>query len=167
MTTPTTLDGFVVNGQAAGSNAAITVDVSTGAVIQNVTVNGGAGTNSVGILVQRGGGTRATPLIRDAAINGGTGTSSAIGVSVVNSSPTLSRNCSAFDSAGRCTSWGCFNATRFVRGRTSGNGAAGAQTYAVRLQDGAGTVIDTSALCSSDGQGDVAGLRISGPRPAF
>ena len=162
VTTPTTLDGFVVNGFASGVNAAILVDGSTGAIIQNVTVNGGAGTDSAGIIVQRGGGTRATPLIRDAAINGGTGSSTAIGVSVVDSAPTLSRNCSTFDGAGRCTSWGCFNATRFVRGRTSGNGTAGSKTYAVNLQDGAGTVIDTSALCSFDGQGDVAGLHITG-----
>jgi hypothetical protein len=89
VTTRTALDGFTVNGtvNSSGTTAAITVDGSTGAVINDDIVNGG-GVNGGGTgLVTYGihaDGTNgsATPLITDNAILGGTGATS-IGIPLV------------------------------------------------------------------------------------
>jgi hypothetical protein len=163
ITSPTTLDAFVVDGRSDPTNAAITITGSTGAIVDSCFVNGSGGTNSVGILITDSGVTRATPRIQNSAIQGGSGSASAIGVRVVRSSPVISRNCDTYDSQGRCINWGCFGSNRFVRGRMAGStGGAGSVTYAIRLEDSPNTTIDTSAVCSSAGQGNVAGVRISG-----
>jgi hypothetical protein len=164
VTTTTILDGFTIQAQNVATNAAITVTGSTGAVISNDFVDGAAGTSSVGILVQASGATKATPTIRNCGISGGTGSSSSIGVRSVSSAPVITRNCSSFDAAGRCTSYGCSSIDpRSIRGRTSGgtNGPL-TQTYAVKLEASANALVDGNALCSSAAPGDVAGLHISG-----
>jgi hypothetical protein len=160
---PTTLDGFVVDGRNDPTNAAITITGSTGAIVDSCTVNGSSGTSSVGVLVTDAGGTKATPRLQNSAITGGSGSASAIGIRVVRSSPVVTRNCDTIDSQGRCTNWGCFGTNRFVRGRVaSSTGGAGSVTYAIRLEDSPGSIVDTSAVCSSNGQGNVAGIRLSG-----
>jgi len=161
----TILDGFVVSAHLDPTNAAITVTGSTGAVISNNAVSGNVGTNSVGILVQDSTGTKATPLIRANAIVGGNGSASSIGIRSVNSAPVIRGNCSSFDSAGRCNVYACFGASLFVRGRVSGSiggTTSTSGTYAVKLESSPGAIVASSAICSSDGAGDVGGVRITG-----
>ncbi|MBI2388712.1 MAG: hypothetical protein HYV09_03760 [Deltaproteobacteria bacterium] len=163
VTSATTLDGFVIDGRNDPTNAAVTITGSTGAILDGCVVNGAGGTSSVGVLVTAASGTKATPRIQNSAITGGSGSASAIGIRVVGSSPVISRNCDTYDSQGRCQNWGCYGTQRFVRGRINGNtGATGSVTYAIRLESSPSTTIDTSAVCSSSGQGDVAGVRLSG-----
>ena len=163
VTSPTTLDGFIVAAKPDPTNAAITITGSTGAVVDGCIVDGGqGGTTSVGVLIVDSAGTAATPRIQNSTITGGLGSSSAIGIRSVKSAPIISRNCDTLDAQGRCSNYGCFGTSRYVRGRSSGTGSPGAQTYAVRLEDSPNTIVDTSAICSANGQGDVAGIRISG-----
>jgi hypothetical protein len=157
VTTPTALDGFTVVASTMATNAAVTVEGSTGATLSNDIINGGTGQVSVGVEVIAG----ATPLISRSAVTGGNGTTSATGVHSLAARPTLSDNCSTFGPTGRCTQ-GCFNAARFVRGRAQ-NGPAGANAFAVRLEDSPGAIVERSATCSGAGTADTASVRLTGP----
>lgn len=186
VTSPTSLDGFTVNAtvNATGTTAAITVQGSTGAIINDDIVNGGGvGSASVGLVTYGihvdGTSGSATPRITNNAILGGTGKTS-IGVRSYRSAPVIEDQCgiasgSPYDSAGRCSEWACGSACwnavirRFIRGRPANSNTCGAatatadtETNAVRLEDSAGAVVARNAMCTSNSQGDAAGVRITG-----
>ncbi|MEW5739813.1 MAG: MopE-related protein [Myxococcota bacterium] len=156
VTSPTAIDGFTLVGANMADNAAVTVEGSTGAIISNDTITGGAGQNSVGVKVLAQG----TPTITRCGIVGGSGTVSAIGVHSQGSRPLLTDNCSQFGPTGRCTT-GCFAGTRYIRGRPQNS--TGQISYAVRLEDSPGAIIERTATCSGAGTGDVGSVRVSGP----
>ena len=159
VTAPTIMDGFTIVGRNDPTNAAVTVKGSTGAVISNDVVFGGAGTTSYGVNVTDSSGAPATPTISNNAITGGNGTALAVGVRSLNSAPVLQGNCSSFDAAGRCTAV-CGTVGRFIRGRAIGSGA---ESYGVRLETSPGTVIDQNSICSGGTTtADAAGVRLSG-----
>src|SRR5436190_14425923 len=162
VTSPTILDGFAITGGNAATNAAVTITGSTGAVLSNDQITGGAGTNSYGVNVVDDAGTAATPTLSGNAITGGTGTALAIGVHSVHSAPTIQKNCPTFDASDRCTS-SCASAgtQRFIRGRTTGS--TGTESYGLRLEDSPGTSVATSSICSNAAStAEADGIRISG-----
>jgi hypothetical protein len=156
---PTILDGFTVSASSDPTNAAITVEGSTGAVINNDVIAGGGGTESYGIKVgfkER----PATPHITNSAISGGTGADLAVGVDSVSSAPVIQGNCSTFDAAGRCTADGCRTSERFIRGHVSGT--PGKTSHAVRLESSPGALVAQNALCGAASTGASFGLWLAG-----
>ena len=164
VTANTILDSFTIAGTSDPSNAAITVQGSTGAVISNDIVSGGTGTTSYGVNVIDNTGTPATPTISNNAITGGSGTALAAGVRSLNSAPVIQGNCSSVDAAGRCSAFCGGTATRFIRGRTPSS--TGAESYGVRLETSPGAVVDQNSICTTATNGtsttDAAGVRLSG-----
>ena len=159
---PTILDGFTVNAGAFATSAAITVRGSTGAVISDNIVTGGAGTTSVAVNVVDDAGTAATPSLVLNTISGGSGSTLSIGVRSLNSAPRIEGNCDALDAGGRCTtSCGGAAAPRSIRGRASGT--TGTQTYGLRLESSPGALVSRSSICTGGtSTADAAGVRISG-----
>ncbi len=158
----TILDGFTVAGGTQTSNAAITVEGSTGAVINNVVVTGGAGSNSIGVDILESGETRATPTISRSNIHGGTGSATAIGVKSYRSTPTLQDLCDTFDSNGRCNVASPCAATGLqVRGRANITGTT-ARSYGVFLTDSPGAVIARSTICGGSSSTESNGVRLAG-----
>ncbi len=148
VTSPTILDGFTVQGHSDPANAAITVNGSTGAIVNNDIVIGGAGTTSVGIDVVSTSATVATPLITRDAVSGGTGSALSIGIRSVGSAPVIQNNCATVDAAGRCTSGGCGNTvTSFIRARTLGS--SGTASTGIRLENSPNALVDSNGICTT------------------
>ncbi len=80
VTAATILDGFAITAGNVAVNAAVTVEGSTGAVVNKNIIIGGAGTTSYGVNVIGSGGTAATPTLSNNAITGGSGSTMAVGV---------------------------------------------------------------------------------------
>ena len=155
ITSPTSIDGFNILASNSATNAAVTVEGATGAVINNNAILGGSGQTSVGINVIGS----ATPTISRNQITGGAGAQSSIGVRSSGAKPTIVDNCGAFNANGRCSQY-CFNGARYIRGRVNLN--TGATSYGVKLENSPGAVIERSALCSGQAATDAAGVRLSG-----
>jgi len=175
ITAPTMLSGFTVVANDVASNQAILVSGATGAEISDNVITGGGGSTSIGVnIVASAGGSAANARLTHNVIIGGTGSAQAIGVRVASSVASIGQHCgltgggSGIDAQGRCTPFPCtFTGsmlTHYIRGRLAGNFGAGtaSETYAIRLENAAGTSIDQNALCSSNGQGDAAAVRLSG-----
>jgi len=163
----TILDGFTVAGGALATNAAITVEGSRGAVINNVVVNGGSGTNSVGIDILEGGETRATPTISKSVINGGTGSALAIGIRSYRSAPIVQDVCDAYDSAGRCSQTSpCTTTGQAIRGRANITGTT-ARSYGVLFSDSPGAVLARAAICGGGASTESNGVRLTGDLTGF
>jgi hypothetical protein len=160
VTAATILDGFTILGRNDPTNAAVTVEGSTGAVINNDVITGNAGTTSYGVNVTDSAGAAATPTISNNMITGGNGTALAVGVRSLDSAPLIQGNCSSFDASGRCSA-SCGTATRFIRGRATGG--TGAESYGVRLETSPGAVVDQNSICTNgNSTTDAAGVRLSG-----
>jgi hypothetical protein len=160
VTAATILDGFTIVGQMAPTTAAVTVEGSTGAVVNNDVVNGSGSVTSYGVNVIDSAGTAARPVLTSNSISGGNGTALAVGVRSLNSVPVVRANCSSFDVGGRC-SVTCGTATRFIRGRT--NAGVGTESYGVRLEASPGAVVDANSACSNaTSTANAAALRLSG-----
>jgi hypothetical protein len=159
---PTILDGFDVRAANLPTNAAITVEGSTGAVINANVITGNGGLVSSGIEVVSSGNLKATPQISLNTIVGGTGANQSIGVHALGSAPKITLNCSTFDNAGRCTSF-CGAALanpRSIRGRAANN--TGAESYGVWLESSPGAIVQDSMICSSPSTRNSAAVRLTG-----
>ncbi|MEK6606717.1 MAG: MopE-related protein [Myxococcota bacterium] len=153
ITSTTVLDGFTIIGENATTTAAVTIDGATGAVLSSNVINGGNGSTTYGVDVKDG----ATPLIAANRIAGGGGTTVSAGVRVSAAAARIVGHCDTSDAAGRCTS-GCWFNNRYIRGHSaSGPG----DSFAVLLEDAAGTIVDRNGLCGSQGT-DGATVRIVG-----
>lgn len=179
VSSPTALDGFELIGGNFPTAAAVTVRGSTGAVINNDLIVGGAGnavTTSIGVDVTDGAGMPATPTIANSSVTGAAVAGTAIGVRSTKSAPLITRNCgTALDAQGRCTA-GCGTVGAPVSSIKGATGAGTAPTvaaaYAVFLDSSPNAVVDTSALCSVVGaaphvtgagvflQGNAAGVSV-------
>ena len=173
VTAPTVIDGFLIdNARTDAVTAAITVTGSTGAVISNNLITGGAATaTSYGIRVIDNAGTAATPLINANGIVGG-GAPDAIGVGSTNSAPVIRQQCDgALTAAGRCASAACFvpatMGKKFIRGR---NNVQGTNSYGVLLTSSPNALVEANGISSADcggmtgtsSTGDAAGVRLQG-----
>jgi len=162
VSTTTILDGFTIAGGTFATNAAITIEGSRGVIVSNVIVNGGSGTTSIGVDITESGETRATPTISRSAINGGTGSTLAVGVRSSRSVPIVQDVCDAYDSLGRCnTSSPCSSTGMAVRGRANITGTT-TRSIAVLLSDSPGAVIARAAICGGNASTESNGVRLSG-----
>jgi len=165
---PTSLDGFSVQGGNFATSAGVTVQASTGAIVNNCIVTGGTGsavTTSVGVDVTDVAGVAATPLISRSQISGGAVSGTAIGIRSTGSAPVVVGNCTQFDAQGRCTS-GCGAGQDSIRGFVGGIAATPTTTaYAIDLIGSPRAEIDSSAVCATTGMATVtnaAGVHVSG-----
>ncbi len=160
---PTIIDGFDIQAGSAPTNAALTVEGSSGAIINNNTLLGGAGLISMGADVYASNGATARPRFTRNSIVGGTGTARAIGIHSLNAAPVIQLNCGAIDANGRCINGGCgaFLTSGYIRGRTL-NTSGGLESYGVFLENSPGALIQESAICSAQSSGSSAGVRITG-----
>jgi hypothetical protein len=160
----TILDGFTINGQVAGTSAAVSILGSTGATVSDCTITGAGTMTSYGVNITDMNNTGATPSILRCGISGGNGTTLSIGVHSLNSAPTIRGNCDTIDpNTGRCTSNSCFlniAPTRFIRARNfNGNGT---ESYGVRLESSPNTTVEQNSICGTGASADEAGVRLSG-----
>ena len=155
ITTPTTLDGFVITRATAATTTAITINAAKQVRLSNLVIDDApTSMHSYGVNMLNG----AEALITHSLIEGGDGTLDSIGVRSVGSKPTIRENCSAFDAVtGRCTS-ACAPATGLgIRGRSIPS-ATGLST-AVHLEASPGALVETSTVCGDQGQ-QAIGVRL-------
>lgn len=159
VTSPTSIDGFDLVGGNFATSAAVTVRGSTGAIINDNTIMGGAGgmvTTSIGVDVVDNAAVPASPVISNSSVSGAVVAGTAIGVRSVNSAPVISRNCAtALDTNGRCTS-GCGGNGGVVDSIKGASGVGISATtvgtaYGVSLTNSPGAIVDTSAVCATSG----------------
>ena len=174
ITTPTTLDGFVLLRIDAPTVAAVTVNGAKQVRLSNLVINDAPqAAHSYGInLVSNVTATTAVAaeaLITHCAIGGGAGSLESIGVRSVGSRPTLRENCSNVDpTTGRCTA-ACSDPPGVG---IAGQNTAGTQgtSVAVLLDTSPGASVETSTVCGTQGLqavgvhvvGDATGTTIRG-----
>jgi hypothetical protein len=156
----TVLDGFEIRRHGSSETAAVTVEGATGAVIANVLVPDGPGANVSYAVNLKGG---AATLV-GVSLHAGLGDKLAVGVRVVGGVVRIQESCASFDAEGRCQA-GCGGSEGLgVRGRFVGeedDADDDNESYAVLLDNAAGSVIERSALCGN-AAGRGAALKIRG-----
>jgi hypothetical protein len=165
----TIVDGFTIRTPALPqpTAAALTVQGSEGAIINNNVIIAAALSVAYGVDIVDDLGVRAHPILTGNAITGQGGMVLSAGVRSLNSAPVIRGSCSAFDAAGRCAN-SCGVATRFIRGGPVGP-FAGA-VYGVLLENSPGTLLEQNSICGSANAfsgaaavrlfGDGAGVRV-------
>ncbi|MBL9038505.1 MAG: hypothetical protein JNG84_08345 [Archangium sp.] len=154
VTSPTVIDGLQIERASGSTAAGITIRGATGAIVSNVRISNTPGaTTSYGVNVLDGG----RALITKSFITAGAGTSEAIGVRVVGGQVTLLDNCSTLND-GRCAQ-GCCPSCLGIRGK-AGPSSVG-ESYAVLLDDAAGSFLGSSAVCGNAGSVGAA-VRVRG-----
>ncbi len=154
---PTTVDGFILERPATGDTVGVLVDGARRLVLSRLAVPAGVPVaSSVGVDVRGGG----DVLVTRSRIFAGQGQALAAGVRAQGARVTLERNCSGFDGQGRCDTACGGPQNAGIRGGVQ-IGQSSTESYAVLLEDAAGSVIESSALCGNVGVRG-AGIRILG-----
>ncbi len=155
----TVLDGFKLSRGAGRSSNAITVNGAKKVVLSNLYIGDSAAGNADemrGIRIDNG----AEVLVTRSSIWAGQSAKLSVGIHVKSSILTLLDTCKSYDSRGRCNAV-CDGGVGYgVRGQL-GNGTAAAESYAVLLENAAGSHIERSSVCGGNGQASSA-VRIIG-----
>jgi hypothetical protein len=166
--TPTQLDGFSITRPNAATSAGVTVDGGRNVTLSHLTIVGGTTGNSIyGVNIVNGG----DATVSASTIDGGRGSFESIGVRAVGARVSVRDNCPVpLDAgSGRCvipalTGW-CPNGPAICGSSSDSNGAG----EAVRLEDAAGSSVESSGLAQRNLDGDstlAAGVHVIGDADA-
>jgi hypothetical protein len=154
----TILDGFIIaraDGGGTGSSTGVLVSGAKKVLLSNIRITdapGGASTYGVDLAS----GAQAT--ITGSAIFAGAGTTEAVGVRSIGSTPSVVDNCSGYDA----TTGGCnaaCSAALGIHGRVSSSPAG--TSAAILLDTSPGSVVDRDTVCGAQAQNG-AGVHVTG-----